>query len=118
MNRPAFPPKLTIIDPSIPIPAQVSALTWVGSALGSWFGGAKVYTGAEIDAIRALRSSFPAKLQTDFLQGGRSHSWRTESSPTEEPTDAWCSSPDHRRYETRETYSSTTFASIVRPRSE
>ncbi|GAA5869181.1 hypothetical protein JCM16303_000383 [Sporobolomyces ruberrimus] len=51
MNRPAFPPKLTVIDPSIPIPAQVSALTWVGSALGSWFGGAKVYTGAEIDAI-------------------------------------------------------------------
>ena len=52
MNRPAFPPKLTIVDPTIPIPAQISALTWVGSALGSWFGGAKVYTGAEMDAIR------------------------------------------------------------------
>ncbi|GAA5898928.1 uncharacterized protein JCM6883_003474 [Sporobolomyces salmoneus] len=50
-NRPAFPPKLTVVDPSIPIPAQISALTWVGSALGSWFGGAKMYTGAEVDAI-------------------------------------------------------------------
>jgi len=52
INRPAFPPKLTIIDPSIPIPAQVSALTWAGSSLASWFGGTKVYTGAEMDAIR------------------------------------------------------------------
>ncbi|GAA5990640.1 hypothetical protein JCM5350_001338 [Sporobolomyces pararoseus] len=51
INRPAFPPKLVVIDPSIPIPAQVSALSWMGSTLGSWFGGAKVYTGAEIDAI-------------------------------------------------------------------
>ncbi|GAA5939650.1 uncharacterized protein JCM15063_005244 [Sporobolomyces koalae] len=50
-NRPAFPPRLAVIDPSIPIPAQVSALTWVGSTIGSWFGGAKVYTGAEIDTI-------------------------------------------------------------------
>ncbi|GAA6005260.1 hypothetical protein JCM11491_002638 [Sporobolomyces phaffii] len=51
INRPAFPPKLIVVDPSIPIPAQVSALTWVGSALGSWFGGHKVYTGAEMDTI-------------------------------------------------------------------
>ncbi|GAA5823542.1 hypothetical protein JCM5353_006298 [Sporobolomyces roseus] len=51
INRPAFPPKLTVIDPSIPIPAQVSALTWAGSSLASWFGGTKVYTGAEMDAI-------------------------------------------------------------------
>ncbi|GAA6059605.1 hypothetical protein JCM10212_005104 [Sporobolomyces blumeae] len=50
-NRPAFPPKLVVVDPAIPIPAQVSALSWVGSALGSWFGGQKVYTGAEMDAI-------------------------------------------------------------------
>ncbi|GAA5918972.1 hypothetical protein JCM1841_002666 [Sporobolomyces salmonicolor] len=51
INRPAFPPRLALIDSSIPIPAQTSALAYVGSALGSWFGGAKIYTGAEMDSI-------------------------------------------------------------------
>ncbi|GEM06712.1 WD40 containing SNARE-dependent exocytosis protein [Rhodotorula toruloides] len=50
-HRPAFPPKVSAYDPSIPIPAQVSALQSVGSALGAWFGAQKVYSGAEIDGI-------------------------------------------------------------------
>ncbi|GAA5852720.1 hypothetical protein JCM8547_002602 [Rhodosporidiobolus lusitaniae] len=51
MHRPAFPPRLVVFNPSIPIPAQTSALSAVGSVLGSWFGGQKVYSGAEMDNI-------------------------------------------------------------------
>ncbi|GAA6001980.1 hypothetical protein JCM10207_003022 [Rhodosporidiobolus poonsookiae] len=51
MYRPAFPPRTIVFNPSIPIPAQVNALQAVGSVLGSWFGGQKVYSGAEIDSI-------------------------------------------------------------------
>lgn len=56
--RPAFPPNVVAYDSSIAIPAQVSALQSVGSALGAWFGAQKVYTGAEIDGIRASFRSF------------------------------------------------------------
>ncbi|GAA5909875.1 hypothetical protein JCM6882_002039 [Rhodosporidiobolus microsporus] len=96
MYRPAFPPKLHAFDPSIPIPAQTSALQAVGSVLGSWFGGAKVYSGAEIDAIlggpnrpppknrpapgappplvsaaarKAAGTESPTPTQTQFIQG-------------------------------------------------
>ncbi|GAA5828420.1 hypothetical protein JCM11251_006237 [Rhodosporidiobolus azoricus] len=96
MYRPSFPPKLTVFDPSIPIPAQTSALQAVGSVLGSWFGGQKVYSGAEIDSIlggpnrpppknrpapgappplvsaaakKATGSNSPTPMQTQFIQG-------------------------------------------------
>ncbi|GAA5943126.1 hypothetical protein JCM10213_006219 [Rhodosporidiobolus nylandii] len=51
MHRPAFPPRTVAFDPTIPIPAQTSAIQAVGSVLGAWFGGQRVYSGAELDAI-------------------------------------------------------------------
>ncbi|GAA5906729.1 hypothetical protein JCM8208_006372 [Rhodotorula glutinis] len=51
LYRPAFPPRIVAFDPSIAVPAQTSALQAVGSVLGTWFGGKRVYTGAEVDAL-------------------------------------------------------------------
>ncbi|BGP30846.1 Lethal(2) giant larvae sro7 [Rhodotorula toruloides] len=59
--RPAFPPKVVAYDSSIAIPAQVSALQSVGSALGAWFGAQKVYSGAEIDGILGGSTRPPPK---------------------------------------------------------
>ncbi|BGO90368.1 hypothetical protein NBRC10512_001797 [Rhodotorula toruloides] len=59
--RPAFPPNVVAYDSSIAIPAQVSALQSVGSALGAWFGAQKVYTGAEIDGILGGTTRPPPK---------------------------------------------------------
>jgi hypothetical protein len=50
--RPAFPPRLEVYDPSIPVPAQVSVLGSVASTMASFFGRQRVYSAAEIDAIR------------------------------------------------------------------
>ena len=66
LYRPAYPPRIVAFDPSIAVPAQTSALQAVGSVLGTWFGGKRVYTGAEVDAIRASRS-FPHSLSDSFF---------------------------------------------------
>lgn len=50
--RPDFPPRTDLFNPLKPVPVQTSALQSVGSVLGTWFGGRKVYTGAEIETIR------------------------------------------------------------------
>lgn len=66
LYRPAYPPRIVAFDPSIAVPAQTSALQAVGSVLGTWFGGKRVYTGAEVDAIRASRS-FSHSLSDSFF---------------------------------------------------
>ncbi|GAA6002391.1 uncharacterized protein JCM10292_006635 [Rhodotorula paludigena] len=97
LYRPAFPPRVVAFDPSIPIPAQTNTLSAVGSALGAWFGGKKVYTGAELDSIlggpqrpppknrpapgapppivtatkqaQAAKSGYSTPTQSEFVQG-------------------------------------------------
>ncbi|GAA5976856.1 hypothetical protein JCM10908_005652 [Rhodotorula pacifica] len=51
LYRPDFPPKIDLFNPNKYVPVQTSALQSVGSAFGTWFGGRKVYTGAEMDTI-------------------------------------------------------------------
>ncbi|GAA5967332.1 hypothetical protein JCM11641_000514 [Rhodosporidiobolus odoratus] len=51
LHRPAFPPRTIAFDPSVPVLSPTNVLRAVGSALGAWFGGQKVYSGSEIDAI-------------------------------------------------------------------
>lgn len=52
LYRPDFPPRVELFDPSKPVPVQTSAIASFGSVLGTWFGGRKVYTGAEMETIR------------------------------------------------------------------
>lgn len=52
VGRPAFPPRLEVWDPTVPIPWQTGMLEWGTSALSSFFGGQRVYTATEIEGIR------------------------------------------------------------------
>lgn len=53
LYRPDFPPQIDLFNPNKYVPVQTSALQSVGSVFGTWFGGRKVYTGAEMETIRA-----------------------------------------------------------------
>jgi syntaxin-binding protein 5 len=64
-------------NPSIWVPPlQANPLAAVGSALGAWFGGQKVYSGAEIESIRAFfflsfpLSCFGDRLTCPLIVGG------------------------------------------------
>ncbi|GAA6012247.1 hypothetical protein JCM8202_003257 [Rhodotorula sphaerocarpa] len=61
LYRPDFPPRVELFDPSKPVPVQTSAIASFGSVLGTWFGGRKVYTGAEMETILGGPNRPPSK---------------------------------------------------------